>query len=124
MSRNTNPTCSTARKRSLDVKLDEVNGTELNRVLLAEDRGVIIDFWGTWCQPCRTLRPHLERLADSHAESWRLVAVHTDENPDVVERYDVTTTPTLVFMRGSDEVHRITGASPPSAIDQAITAIT
>ncbi len=101
--------------------LDEVDTAALNRLLLAEERGVIIDFWGTWCQPCRTLRPHLERLADSHAENWAMVAVHVDEQPDLAERYDVTTTPTLVFMRSGDEVHRITGAVPPSAIDEAMT---
>lgn len=103
------------------MKLDEVNNNELNKVLLAEDRGVVIDFWGTWCQPCRTLRPHLERLADDFAENWRLVAVHIEENPGIVERYDVTSTPTLVFVRGGTEVHRVVGASPPSAIAQALT---
>ena len=102
--------------------LDEVDTAELNRVLLAEDRGVMIDFWGTWCQPCRTIRPHLERLADTHAESWRVVAVHVDNHPELVDRFEVTTTPTLVFIRGGDEVHRITGASPISTIDEAMLA--
>lgn len=101
--------------------VDDVDTAGLNRLLLAEDRGVVIDFWGTWCQPCRTLRPLLERLADSHAEQWRVVAVHVEKNPDLVDRYEVTTTPTLVFIRSGDEVHRITGASPPSAIDRAMS---
>ncbi len=100
--------------------VDEVGAAELNRTLLAEERGVIIDFWGTWCQPCRTMRPHLERLAESHAEDWRLVAVHVEEHPDLVDRYQVTTTPTLVFVRAGDEVHRITGAVPMGTVEQAM----
>ncbi len=104
--------------------LDEVDNAELNKVLLAEDRGVIIDFWGTWCQPCRTIRPHLERLANDHSDGWRVVAVHVDEQPDLAERYDVMSTPTLIFVRGGDEIHRITGASPPSAIEEAMLAHT
>ncbi len=103
--------------------LDEVDSAGLNSTLLAEERGVIIDFWGTWCQPCRTLRPHLERLADDHSDNWRIVAVHVDENEDLVEKYDITSTPTFVFVRGGEEVHRITGATPPSAIDAAIEAL-
>ena len=104
------------------MKLDEVNNTELNEVLLAEERGVIIDFWGTWCQPCRTLRPHLETLADDHADSWRMVAVQVEKHPELVDKYQVSQTPTLVFIRGGDEVHRMTGASTPSAIAEVMAA--
>ncbi len=102
------------------MRLDEVDNRLLNEVLLAEDRGVVLDFWGTWCQPCRTLRPHLEDLADTYADRWRMVAVHVDENEDVVERFGVTRTPTLVFLRHGDEVHRISGAATPAAIAQAL----
>ncbi len=103
------------------MKLDEVNNLQLNEVLVAEERGVIIDFWGTWCQPCRTLRPHLEDLADHFADSWRMVAVHVEENEDLVDRFEVTRTPTLVFLRQGDEVHRITGAATPAAISEAMS---
>ena len=75
------------------------------------------------CQPCRTLRPHLERLAEDHSDMWRIVAVHVDENEDLVEKYQITSTPTFVFMRGGDEVHRITGAAPPSAIEEALLGL-
>lgn len=102
------------------MKLDEVNVAELNKVLLAEERGVILDFWGTWCQPCRTLRPHLEHLADDFSDSWRLVAIHAEENPDLVDRYGVMSTPTLVFIKGGEEVHRVAGAATPSAIADAM----
>ena len=105
------------------MELAEINNTELNELILAEERGVVLDFWGTWCQPCRTLRPHLERLADDHSDNWRIVAVHVDENEDLVEKYDISSTPTFVFVRGGEEVHRITGATPPSAIDAAIEAL-
>lgn len=102
------------------MKLDEVNGIELNKVLLAEERGVILDFWGTWCQPCRTLRPHLETLADEYSDSWRLVAIHVEENPELVDRYGIMSTPTLIFIKRGDEVHRLTGAATPSAIAEAM----
>lgn len=102
--------------------LDDVDGATLNRIILAEDRGVVIDFWGTWCQPCRTLRPHLDRLADEHADRWRMVAVHVEEHPDVVERYRVASTPTLVFLRGGDEIDRLAGAVSLGAIVGSLAA--
>lgn len=100
--------------------LDEVDGAGLDAILATEARGVVLDFWGTWCQPCRTLRPHLEQLADQLADRWRLVAVHVEANEDLVERYEVTTTPTLVMLHGGREVGRVTGAATPSAIRAAL----
>ena len=96
--------------------LDEVDSVSLAEVLLAEERGVIIDFWGTWCQPCRTLRPHLEALADEYAASWRLVAVHVESHDDLVTRYRISSTPTLVFLQSGEEVDRLVGAAAPSTI--------
>ncbi len=102
------------------MELAEINNTELNELILAEERGVVLDFWGTWCQPCRTLRPHLERLADDYADNWRLVAVKVENNEDIVERFDVTQTPTLVFLKQGDEIHRISGAATPAMIAEAM----
>lgn len=97
--------------------IDEITTTaELNRIILGEHRGVVLDFWGTWCQPCRSLRPHLERLADDHRDRWRVIAVHCEESPSLVDAYDVRSTPTLVFLRDGDEVDRTTGAVTPSSI--------
>ena len=97
--------------------IDEVTSVAvLDEVLLAEDRGVVLDFWGTWCQPCRSLRPHLERLADDHADEWRIVAVHAEESVELVERFDVRSTPTLVYLRAGREVHRSAGAVTPSTV--------
>ena len=102
------------------MELDEVNNLQLNELLLAEERGVVLDFWGTWCQPCRTLRPHLERLADDYSDKWRLVAVKVENNEEIVERFDVTQTPTLIFLKQGDEVHRISGAATPATIAEAM----
>ena len=102
--------------------LDEVDTVALNEILLAEERGVVLDFWGTWCQPCRTLRPHLERLADEHADRWRMVAVHVESQPGLVDRFAVTSTPTLVFLRGGDEVNRLAGAVSLGEIADAMAS--
>ena len=97
--------------------IDEITGIgALDEVILAEDRGVVIDFWGTWCQPCRSLRPHLEQLADEHSSDWRFVAVHAENNAELVERFGVQSTPTLVYVKQGHEVHRSTGAITPSGV--------
>ena len=99
--------------------IEEITGAdELESLLAVEDRGVVLDFWGTWCQPCRSLRPHLEQLASEHGEQWRVVAVHAEESADLVERYGVQATPTIVYLHAGEEVHRSTGAVTPSRVAQ------
>ena len=100
--------------------IDEVDRVGLYEILRAEERGVVVDFWGTWCQPCRSLRPHLDRLADEHALRWKMVAVHVEQQPELVERYDITATPTLVFLRDGNEVQRLAGAVSLGAIVEAL----
>ena len=103
------------------MKLDEIRSpATLSEVLLAEDRGVVLDFWGTWCQPCRAIRPHIEQLADVHAGAWRIVSVHAEANPDLVEEWAVQSTPTFVFLQQGEEVHRTTGPVTPSTIATAL----
>jgi len=102
------------------IALDEVDLIGLDEVLLAEERGIVIDFWGTWCQPCRTLRPHLEQLASDHAGRWRFVAVHTDEQMDAATKYGVMSTPTIVFIDGGNEVERLAGSTTPSTIAEVL----
>jgi thioredoxin len=104
--------------------IEEIHGVAaLNEILLAESRGVVVDFWGTWCQPCRTLRPHLESLAETNADAWRFVAVHAEENTDLVERFDVQSTPTLIYLRGGEELHRSAGAITPTGVAEALEAV-
>ena len=101
----------------------EIRGiAELNRVILAEDRGVVVDFWGEWCQPCRALGPHLERLARDSAGAWRVVAARVENNEDLVEAWSVQATPTLLHLRQGHEVHRSTGAVTPSSVAEAMPA--
>ena len=85
-------------------------------------RGVVVDFWGSWCQPCRALRPHLERLAADHAGAWRVVAVRVEDNENLVEAWSVQATPTLLYLRQGQEVHRSTGAVTPSSVAEAMLA--
>jgi thioredoxin len=89
---------------------------ELRDLIETEGRGVVLDFWGTWCQPCRTLRPHLETLGDDFDADWRIVAIHVENNVHLVEEYGVQSTPTLVYLRDGAEVHRSAGAVTPSGV--------
>ena len=102
--------------------LEIESAEQLAEIVRDETRGVMIDVWGTWCQPCRALRPHIEQLAEANADDWRIVAVHVESLPELVEHYAIQSTPTLIYLRDGEEVHRSAGAVTPSTIAADLSA--
>ena len=97
-------------------QLEELDGAALREVLGQEGRGVLVDFWSPWCAPCRTLRPHLARLAGEREGTWRFVAVNAASQPAAAEDFGVKALPTIAFFRGGQELFRFAGAAALSAI--------
>jgi thioredoxin 2 len=77
---------------------------------------VLVDLWAPWCGPCRMVSPALETLARDLAGRLKLVKVDVDEAPNVARRFSVQGIPTLVVMKGKDEIARQTGAAPEHAL--------
>jgi thioredoxin 1 len=70
---------------------------------------VVIDFFATWCGPCKRIAPAYERLADA-LTSIVFLKVDVDESPELVNHYDVSSMPTFVFLKDGKEVKRVEGA--------------
>ena len=78
---------------------------------------VVVDLWAPWCGPCHAVAPVLERLAVRHAGRVKVVKVNVDESPSLAARFDATSIPLLVVLRGGDPVERIVGAQPLPALE-------
>lgn len=81
---------------------------------------VLVDLWAPWCGPCRMVAPVLERLAVRYAGSAKVVKVNVDDNPATARRFDASSIPTLVFLKGGNVVDRVVGAQPEPALAAAI----
>jgi thioredoxin 2 len=85
---------------------------------------VLVDLWATWCGPCRTVSPVLERLATDRAGELKLVKVEVDAAPQLSQRFEVRAVPTLMVLRDGDVLARQAGAAPEPVLrrwlDQAL----
>ena len=76
----------------------------------------LVDFWATWCGPCRTVSPALEQLAGERAGSLKLVKVDVDTAPALSQRFQVQAVPTLLLMDRGRVVARKAGAAPVATL--------
>jgi thioredoxin 1 len=84
--------------------------------VLASDRPVLVDFWTTWCGPCRAIAPVIDQLADEYAGRVKIGKVDVDSNRQLAIRYQITSIPTLLVVKGGKVVEQVMGARPKPQI--------
>jgi len=83
-------------------------GEFTNEVGLSQ-QPVVVDFYATWCGPCRVLSPMLEKLAPGYTNRIKFVKVNVDESPDIAQKYQIEGMPTLLFFNKGEVTDRILG---------------
>ena len=88
-----------------------VNDNEFDREVLQDSGTVLVDFWATWCGPCRMLAPILEELSGQHPE-LKIVKVDVDENPQLAMAFQVSSIPTVVSFQDGKALKKSVGVVP------------
>ena len=84
---------------------------------------VVVDFWASWCAPCRMVAPVLERLAREQAGRLKLVKVDVDREPGLAQRWQAMSIPLLVVLADGAELDRIVGAPPPAELERRLLSL-
>lgn len=83
---------------------------------------VLVDFWATWCGPCKMIAPIVEEIAGEYEGKLRVMKLDVDENSGIAVRYSIMSIPTLGIFRSGELVERIVGYMPKEALKKRIDA--
>lgn len=84
---------------------------------------LIVDFWATWCGPCRSIAPVIEELAHEYEGKAVIGKLDVDDNPEVCEKYGIRNIPTILFIKGGNVVDKQVGAVPKNVLVSKIESL-
>lgn len=89
--------------------------------VLRAEKPVLLDFWATWCGPCRMLAPILSEIAAEREETLVVGKVNVDEEGDLATRFGISSIPTLMLFRGGEAVATAVGYQPKERVEAFLT---
>ncbi len=95
---------------------EAITTASFDSIIANSDKPVLVDFWATWCGPCRALGPIVEEISEEMADRLAVYKCDVDSEGDLAQRFRIVSIPTLIIFKGGEPVHTIVGGMSKQAL--------
>ncbi len=101
----------------------DVGDASFQKEVLDSSQAVLVDFWATWCGPCKAIAPMVEEMANSYKGKLKVVKFNVQDDTATPQRYGITSIPTILFFKGGSVVHTVAGTPSKAKLEEAIRRV-
>ena len=100
-----------------------INEASFEKAVLQSPVPVLVDFWAAWCGPCKMIAPVLDEIARESEGRFRIAKVNIDDDPALMQRFNVRAVPTLLFFNGGELRDQLVGGAPKKTIVEKLASL-
>ena len=101
----------------------ELTTENFEQIVMASEKPVLVDFWASWCGPCKMVAPVLEQMATEQGERAVIGKLNVDQYPEVATRFGIRNIPTLLFFKEGKIVDKQVGAAPLERLQEKMNPL-